>query len=427
MEYTKLSTAEQEQELAHVLKEYNDYKAKGLKLDMSRGKPGSDQLDLCMGMMDTVTSTDEVILPSGIDVRNYGPLDGIPEIKELFCDMFTVTPEQLIIGGNSSLTLMYDTIAKAMLFGVSEGSTPWIKQGDIKFICVVPGYDRHFAICEAFGIQMINVKMNADGPDMDTIEKLVSSDESIKGIWCVPKYSNPDGTTYSDEVVSRFANLNPLAKDFRIFWDNAYNVHNIEDKLTILLSIFNECKKSGKQDMVVMFGSTSKISFSGAGIAIMASSEQNIAYMKKLLTVQTIGFDKVNQLRHIKFFKDMDGVLAHMEKHRQILKPKFEMVATKLNENIKPLGIATWNDPKGGYFVSVDTMEGCAKRTVELCKEAGVVLTAAGATYPYGKDPHDSNIRIAPTYPPVSELEVAMDLFCISLKVAALEKLLGKR
>lgn len=424
MEYRALSKEKLQSEYEQVVSAYNKYKEQNLNLDMSRGKPGADQLDLAMGMMDILTSKDILNTENGLDVRNYGVLDGIPEAKKLFGDMFNVSGNELIIGGNSSLNLMYDTVAKAMLFGIDEGSTPWGKQDVIKFICPVPGYDRHFAICETLGIQMINVNMNEDGPDMDEVERLVSTDETIKGIWCVPKYSNPDGITYSEDVVKRFANLSPKADDFKIFWDNAYNVHHITDTPDELADVFELCKQNGKEDMIIMFGSTSKISFSGAGIAFIASSVKNVNYMKKHLTIQTIGFDKINQLRHVKYFKDINGVMEHMEKHRQILKPKFEAVLTALDKELKPLDIATWKNPNGGYFVSLNTMNGCAKRTVALCKEAGVVMTGAGATYPYGKDPDDKNIRIAPTYPPVNELVVAMDLFCVCVKLATLEKLL---
>ena len=406
-------------------KDYDSFKNKGLKLDMSRGKPSSSQLDLSMGMMDCLSSSTSLKTEDGVDCRNYGVLDGITQAKSLFSKMIGVGTDEIIIGGNSSLNLMYDAIVKAMIFGVYGGKKPWGKYDEIKFLCPVPGYDRHFAICESFGIKMINIPLNSDGPDMDMVERLVSSDEKIKGIWCVPMYSNPDGITYSDEVVKRFANLLTKADDFRIFWDNAYSIHHLTDTPDKLLNILEECKKAGNPDLVYVFGSTSKVSFSGAGIAMMGASKANIDYIKKLMAIQTIGPDKINQLRHVKYFKDFDGIKAQMEKHKAIVAPKFEAVLKMLDEEIAPLGIASWHKPNGGYFISFNTMDGCAKRVVELCKEAGVVLTPAGATFPYGIDPEDKNIRIAPTFPPVSELETAMELFCICIKLASVEKLIG--
>lgn len=408
-----------------LMEDYISFKNKGLKLDMSRGKPSLAQLDLSMGMMDCLSSTTPLKAADGTDCRNYGVLDGIAEAKEMFSKMIGVGTDEIIIGGNSSLNIMYDVISKAMLLGVYGGSKPWGKYDEIKFICPVPGYDRHFAICESLGIKMINVPLNSDGPDMDMVEKLVASDETIKGIWCVPMYSNPDGVTYSDEVVKRFANLMPKADDFRIFWDNAYAIHHLTDTPDKLLNILDECKKAGNPDMVYIFGSTSKVSLAGSGIAMLGASKANIDFIKKQLTIQTIGSDKINQLRHVKFFKDYDGIIAQMQKHKAIIAPKFEAVLKKLDEEIEPLDIASWHKPNGGYFISFNTMDGCAKRVVELCKEAGVVLTPAGATFPYGKDPDDKNIRIAPTFPPVSELETAMELFCICVKLASVEKLIG--
>ncbi len=410
---------------AKLTEEYVSFKNKGLKLDMSRGKPSSAQLDLSMGMMDCLSSITPLKAADGTDCRNYGVLDGIAEAKEMFSQMIDVGTDEIIIGGNSSLNIMYDVIFKAMLLGVYGGSKPWGKYDEVKFLCPVPGYDRHFAICESLGIKMINVPLNSDGPDMDMVEKLVASDETIKGIWCVPMYSNPDGVTYSDEVVKRFANFIPKADDFRIFWDNAYAIHHLTDTPDKLLNIFEECKKAGNPDMVYIFGSTSKVSLAGSGIAMLGASKANIDYIKKQLTIQTIGSDKINQLRHVKFFKDFDGILAQMEKHKAIIAPKFEAVLKKLDEEIAPLDIASWHKPNGGYFISFNTMDGCAKRVIQLCKEAGVVLTPAGATFPYGKDPFDKNIRIAPTFPPVSELETAMELFCICVKLASVEKLIG--
>jgi len=405
---------------------YEKIKAKGLKLDMSRGKPASAQLDLSMGLLDCLSSKDTLKAEDGTDCRNYGVLDGIPEAKELFSKMIGVSTSEIIVAGNASLNIMYDTIAKALIFGLPGSEKPWGKYDKIKFLCPAPGYDRHFAICESFGIEMITIPLNSDGPDMDMIEKLVSEDDTIKGIWCVPMYSNPDGVTYSDETVIRFANLKPKASDFRIFWDNAYCIHHLTDTPDTLLNILDECKKAGNPNLVYIFGSTAKVTFAGAGVAMMGASKENIDYIKKLTTIQTIGFDKINQLRHVKYFKDFDGIMAQMEKHKAILAPKFEAVLKLLEKEIDPLEIATWIKPKGGYFISFNTFDGCAKRVVSLCKEAGVVLTPAGATFPYGKDPQDRNIRIAPTFPPVSELEEAMELFCLCVKLASVEKLLAQ-
>ena len=405
--------------------QYEEYKAKNLKLDMSRGKPAAEQLDLTIDML-THCLDGDYKSENGIDCRNYGVLDGIPEAKELMMSMLDVKEDEIIVGGNSSLQLMYDTIARAMLLGVLGGDKPWSKNERVKFLCPAPGYDRHFAICESMGIEMITVPYKEDGPDMDMVEKYVSEDEEIKGIWCVPMYSNPTGITYSDEVVKRFANLSPKAKDFRIFWDNAYCIHHLTDTPDKLLNLLEEAKKNGKENMVFMFTSTSKVSFPGGGIACIGASAANINFIKSQMTYQTIGYDKLNQLRHAKFFKNAEGLKAHMLKHRAIIGPKFEVVLNMLEKEIKPLGIADWHKPNGGYFVSFNGMEGTAKRIVTLCKEAGVVLTGAGATYPYGKDPKDSNIRIAPTFPTVSELTTAMEIFCISVKLASVEKLLAK-
>lgn len=406
--------------------EYELYKSKGLKLDMSRGKPSADQLDLSMGILDVLSSKDVIKSENGTDCRNYGVLDGIPEAKKLFSEMIGVHEDEIIVGGNASLNLMYDTISKAMIFGLPESEKPWGKYEEIKFLCPVPGYDRHFAICESLGIKMINVPMTSTGPDMDMVEKLVSEDETIKGIWCVPMYSNPDGITYSDETVKRFANLTPKAKDFRIFWDNAYCVHHITSTPDVLLNLMDECRKTGKTNMPFIFGSTSKVSFPGAGVAVMGGSKENLTYLKKLMTIQTIGSDKINQLRHVKYFKDMDGIKAQMQKQRKLIEPKFDAVLDAFDKEIAPYGIGTWHKPNGGYFISFNTMNGCASRVGQLCKEAGVVLTTVGATFPYGKDPDDKNIRIAPTFPPVDELKTAIDLFCICVKIASIEKLLDR-
>lgn len=402
-----------------------EYKEKGLKLDMSRGKPAPEQLDLTNEMLTHCLDGDH-ISERGVDCRNYGVLDGIFEAKRLFMPMLGIGRYEIIIGGNSSLQLMYDTIARAMLLGVKDSPKPWCKCERVKWLCPAPGYDRHFAMCEAFGIEMITVPMNADGPDMDIVEKLVSEDEDIKGIWCVPKYANPTGVTYSDEVVRRFANLCPKAPDFRIFWDNAYCVHDLYDEHDELLDILEECKKTGKQDMVFIFGSTSKVSFPGGGIAAIGASEENINFMKEQMSFQIIGYDKLNQLRHAKFFKDFDGLMEHMKKHRDIIRPKFEIVLKALESKIKPLGIGEWSNPKGGYFVSFNGEANTAKRIVSLCAEAGVVLTKAGAAFPYGIDPEDKNIRIAPTYPSCEELEMAMEVFCVAVKLATAEALLNK-
>ena len=423
---TEMTKEQLEGVLADAMSEYEGYKALGLALNMARGKPAADQLSLTKDMLDAVNSSSDCKALDGTDCRNYGILDGIKETKQIFCDMLGVADDELIVGGNSSLNLMYDAIARNYIFGVSKEATPWKDQGKLKWLCPVPGYDRHFAITERFGFEMINIPVGESGPDMDMIEKLVAEDESIKGIWCVPMYANPTGITYSDETVKRFAALKPKAKDFRIFWDNAYCIHHLTDTPDTLLNILDECKKSGNDDMVYIFASTSKVSFAGAGVAVMASSKANTEYAKYQMTVQTIGYDKINQLRHAKFFGDFEGVKAHMKKHAAIIAPKFDAVIKALDENIKPLGIGTYNTPKGGYFIAFDTLDGCAKRVVALCKEAGVVMTGAGATFPYGKDPKDSNIRIAPTLPPIAELEQAMKVFICAVKIASAEVLLAK-
>lgn len=423
----KYSEMSREQLLAlkkELDQQYADIKAQGLALDMSRGKPGTEQLDLSMGMMQVLANGEELKCETGVDCRNYGVIDGIPEAKRLLGQISEVDPEHIIIYGNSSLNVMYDTVARAMTHGIM-GHTPWCKQEQVKFLCPVPGYDRHFAITEYFGIEMINVPMTQEGPDMDLVEKLVSSDPAIKGIWCVPKYSNPQGITYSEETVRRFARLKPAAEDFRIFWDNAYCVHHLyEDQQDFLLEILDECEKAGNPDIVYKFCSTSKISFPGSGVACIATSPNNLKDIKKQLTIQTIGHDKVNQLRHVRFFKDIDGIHEHMRKHAAIMRPKFEAVLDTLERELSGLEIGSWIRPRGGYFISFDAMEGCAKAIVAKCKEAGVVMTGAGATYPYGKDPKDSNIRIAPSFPTKEDLAVATDLFVLCVKLASVEKLL---
>ena len=425
MLYKEMNKEQLAAKKAELEKKYEEFKAKDLKLDMSRGKPAPEQLNLSLDMLLHCLDGD-YMSSNGIDCRNYGVLDGIPEAKQLFMEMLNVSADEVIVGGNSSLELMYDTIIRALQLGVYGGDKPWGKCDRVKFLCPVPGYDRHFAICESLGIEMITVDYKEDGPDMDVVEKLVAEDDEIKGIWCVPMYSNPTGITYSDEVVRRFANLKPKAKDFRIFWDNAYCVHHLSEDHDTLLNIIEECKKAGNPDMVLQFTSTSKISFPGGGLAVIVASKNNIDFIKNQMTVQTIGFDKLNQLRHCKYFKDFDGIKKHMRHHAAIIQPKFNVVLYMLDKEIAPLGIGKWKSPKGGYFISFNAMEGCAKRIVGLCKEAGVVMTGAGATYPYGKDPHDSNIRIAPTFPTVDELRQAMEIFCTCVKLASVEKLLAE-
>lgn len=423
MNYQSMSKQELIKANEELQKHYDEFKAQGLKLNMARGKPGTDQLDLSMNMLDILNSSANMIASTGDDCRNYGMADGLPEMRRLFGELLGIDASNVIVGGNSSLNMMFDSISCAMTNGFA-GCEPWGKQGGVKFLCPSPGYDRHFAVTEYFGIEMIPVPMTATGPDMDIVEKLASTDEKVKGIWCVPKYSNPQGITYSDETVRRFAALKPAAKDFRIFWDNAYCVHDLTDTPDTLLDLYEECKKAGNTELPVMFASTSKITFPGAGVAAMAAGDETIAVFRKHFSFQTIGPDKLNQLRHIYFFHDLDGVRTQMKKHRALLEPKFNTVLQMLKTELADKGVADWTEPNGGYFVSVDVLNGCAKRVVALCKQAGVVLTGAGATYPYGKDPNDSNIRIAPSYPPVSELKQAMKLFCICVQLAATEKLL---
>lgn len=406
---------------------YKEIKARGLMLDMSRGKPSLEQLNLSMEMMDVLDSTSVLVSEAGVDCRNYGELEGILEAKQLLADMIEVPKENIIIFGNSSLNVMFDTISRCMTHGVM-GHTPWCKLDQVKFLCPVPGYDRHFAITEYFGIEMVPVPMTPTGPDMDIVEKLVRSDESVKGIWCVPKYSNPQGITYSDRTVHRFATLRPAAPDFRIFWDNAYNVHHLyDDRQDFLIEILMECKKAGHADMVYKFSSTSKISFPGSGIAAIAASEGNLVDIRRHMKYQTIGHDKLNQLRHVRYFKDIHGIVKHMKKHAKILRPKFELVISTLERELGGLGIASWTNPHGGYFISFDSMEGCAKAIVAKAKEAGLVMTEAGAAFPYGKDPKDTNIRIAPSYPSCAELQEAMDLFTLCVKLVSVDKILENK
>lgn len=401
--------------------EYSTYKERNLQLDMSRGKPGPDQLDLTMGLLNDNDLQESYRAENGFDTRNYGLLDGIPEIKKLFADLLDVPSENILAGGNSSLNLMYDYISQAYTHGLG-GNAPWCKLDEVKFLCPVPGYDRHFAITERFGITMIPVPMTAVGPDMDLVEQLVA-DPAVKGMWCVPMYSNPDGITYSDETVRRLAALHPAAADFRIMWDNAYCIHHLSDTPDTLLNIFSELQKYGNDDMVVMFASTSKVSFPGAGVAVLVASPANLKEIKSRLTIQTIGYDKVNMLRHVRFFKDAEGVKEHMKLHTAILAPKFNLVLDTLEKRLGGTGIAQWHKPNGGYFVSVNLLDGCARETVRLLKEAGVVITPAGATYPYRNDPADSNLRLAPSYPPLDELQTAIDLFCICAQLACAKKI----
>lgn len=423
--YKNLSVEELKELKTKLDAEFEEVKARGLNLDMSRGKPSAEQLNLSMGMMDVLTSGTDLICQEGVDCRNYGVLDGITEAKQLLADMMEVPKQNIIIFGNSSLNVMYDQIARAMTHGVL-GSTPWAKLDKVKFLCPVPGYDRHFAITEHFGIEMINVPMTANGPDMDIVERLVAEDDAIKGIWCVPKYSNPQGITYSDETVRRFARLKPAAEDFRIYWDNAYGIHHLyEDKQDQLIEILEECEKAGNPNLAYKFSSTSKISFPGSGIAAIASSDENLAEIRKQMQVQTIGHDKVNQLRHARFFGDINGMVEHMKKHADILRPKFDAVLETLDRELGGLEIGSWIAPRGGYFISFDSMEGCAKAIVAKAKEAGLVMTGAGATFPYGKDPKDSNIRIAPSYPTLEDLKVAAEIFVLSVKIVSVDKLLG--
>lgn len=421
-EYTK---AELEEELAKLKEEYRRYQELGLSLNMARGKPCAEQLNLSMGMFDMLSSDEDLVCEDGFDCRNYGVLTGIEECKRLLAEISEVSPENIIIYGNSSLNVMFDTISRSMTHGVM-GSTPWCKLDKVKFLCPVPGYDRHFAITEYFGIEMINIPMTETGPDMDMVEKLVSSDPSVKGIWCVPKYSNPDGTTYSEETVKRFARLKPAARDFRIYWDNAYSVHHLyEDNQDFLLEILDECKIAGNPDMVYKFTSTSKISFPGSGVAALATSLNNLQDIKKQLTIQTIGHDKVNQLRHVMYFKNLDGIKAQMKKHANILRPKFEAVLRILDKELDGLDIGRYTRPHGGYFISFDTLNGCATKVISRCKKAGVELTPAGSTYPYHKDPNDSNIRIAPSFPCLSDLETATKVFALSVKIESVKLLLS--
>ena len=424
MSYKNFTQEKLNEELVALKAQYDKYVEMGLSLDMSRGKPCTEQLNASSAMLGVLNCDDLCFSSQGFDCRNYGILDGIPAAKELMSGMLQVKPEQVFVGGNSSLNMMFDTISCFMTASVVEGEEPWFNVKDRKFLCPVPGYDRHFSITEYFGFEMITIPMKEDGPDMDLIEELVSKDASIKGIWCVPKYSNPTGITFSDEVVRRFANLKPAAKDFRIMWDNAYCIHDIEEDCDTLLPLMAECEKAGNPDLPIIFSSTSKVTFPGAGIAALGTSANNLKVLKNRYTNQTIGHDKLNMIRHLLFFKNFDGLMDHMKKHAAILKPRFDTVISKFDEHIASCDIAYWTVPRGGYFVSIDVYPHTAKKVEQMCKSAGLVLTPAGATYPLGVDPEDKNIRIAPSYPTVEDLALAMDVFCTCVKICAIEEIL---
>ena len=419
--FKNLDARELEERRAELMARYQGFQSRNLQIDMTRGKPSPEQLDLSMGMLACVDA-DHYQTRDGVDCRNYGGLDGIPEAKRLFAQYLEVEPDEIIIGGNASLNVMYDVILRAMFFGVVDSGVPWGKLPIVRFVCPSPGYDRHFAICEHLGIEMIPVEMRADGPDMDAVEEIVAQDGSVKGIWCVPKYSNPTGVTFSDEVVERLANMETRAKDFRVFWDNAYTVHHLTDTPDRLSNMLDACKRAGNSERVLIFGSTSKISFAGAGLAMMAGSKKNIEFVKEQVAIQTIGPDKLNQLRHVRFFGDMAGIETHMKKHAAILKPKFDAVLDIFDKELDQ-SIAEWSRPNGGYFVSINTLDGCAKAVVSMAAEAGVKLTPAGSTFPFGKDPRDRNIRIAPSLPSIEEIRLAMELVSICIKLASIDRL----
>lgn len=426
MNYLAMDLKQLEQYETELTKEYENLKAKNLKIDMTRGKPCSEQLDISEGMLNSISNNAECLTEYGFDCRNYGLVDGLDYAKMIFSEIIGVPWQQVIVGGNSSLNLMYDAVARYMLYGVYGVNVPWVKLDKVKFLCPVPGYDRHFAICESLGIEMVNVPLLADGPDMDMVEELIK-DETVKGMWCVPKYSNPTGTTYSDSVIKRLASMKPAAKDFRLFWDNAYAVHDIYENGDVLLDILPECEKYGNDDMPLIFTSTSKISYPGSGVSCIGASRGNIDHIKSIMQKQTIGHDKMNMWRHVRYFKSADGIKEHMKKHADILRPKFEVCQSILTEQLSDCGIAIWTKPLGGYFISLNLYSGCAMRTVELAKQAGVVLTDAGATFPYHRDPGDSNIRIAPSFPKVEELKEGMYVLCVCAKLAAVKKLIQEK
>lgn len=425
MNYLSMNLQELQKQEELLLKEYEKQKEKGLKIDMTRGKPCSEQLDLSEGMLTAISTNADCLTEYGFDCRNYGLVDGLDYAKKIFSDIIGVPWNQIIVGGNSSLNLMYDAVARYMLYGVN-GEKPWVKQEKIKFLCPVPGYDRHFAICESLGIEMVNVPLLADGPDMDMVEKLIK-DETVKGMWCVPKYSNPTGITYSPSIIKRIAAMKPAAKDFRLFWDNAYAVHDIYEDGDVLIDILPECEACGNGNMPLIFTSTSKITYPGSGVSAIGGSKENIDYIKSIMQKQTIGHDKMNMWRHVKYFKSADGIREYMKKHAAILRPKFEICQKVLEENLADTGVAMWTKPKGGYFISLNVYAGCAMKTVELAKEAGVVVTEAGATFPYHKDPGDTNIRIAPSFPKTDELEKGMEVLCACAKLAAVQKLIEEK